>query len=111
MQGVLELLMAYPVHIMTLIGCILLFVLILPKRRRHRSSPLISTEQPVVKKGLTENEKQLLAEKIRDTQTENLKKSFAGEDTARYKIFVTIGLILLTVFFVILAIKLEFRKY
>ncbi len=102
--------MAYPVHIMTLIGCILLFALILPKRRRSRRPPLISTEQPVVKKGLTQNEKQLLAEKIQSTRTENLKKSFAGKDTTKYKIFVTIGLIALTVFFIIIAIKMGFRS-
>ncbi len=95
LKGVIAVIVAYPVHIMSFVGSILLLGLVLPRRRRQRKQPLISTEQLVEKKGLTQNEKVFLTGKIRDNRTESLKKSFAGKANPVSVTLTMIGLILL----------------
>ena len=95
LKGVIEVILAYPVHIMSFVGTILLLGLVLPRRRRERKQPLISTVPLIEKKGLTQSEKILLTEKIRDNSTESLKKSFAGKANPVYVTLGMIGLILL----------------
>ncbi len=82
-------------------GCILLFRAILKKRRRRVNPPPNSAGTPDEKRGLTPDEKQALAEKIRKTGTENLKKSFAGEDNTVAMVLATIGLLILTFLWVL----------
>ncbi len=79
LEGVIAVIAAYPVHIMSFVGSILLLGLVLPKRRRQRKQPLISTEPLVEKKGLTQSEKAFLTGKIRDSGTESLKKSLQAK--------------------------------
>ena len=95
LKGVIELIAAYPVHIMTFVGCILLFGLVLPKRRKQHKQSLISTEPLTEKKGLTQSEKELLTGKIRDSGTTNLKKSFAGKANPVYTTLIMIGLVMI----------------
>ena len=104
MDGFFVVLQAYPVHIMTVVGTVMLFILILPKRKRRRNQPSAATEPRTEKRKLTADEKQVLAEKIRNAGTENLKKSFAGEDKTKYKVFVTILLIAVILFWIVLLI-------
>ena len=94
LEGVISVIVAYPVHIMSFVGSILLLGLVLPRRRR-RKQPLISAEPLFEKKGLTQSERAFLTEKIRDSGTESLKKSFAGKANPIYVTLVMIGLILL----------------
>lgn len=101
LKGVIEVIAAYPVHIMSVVGSILLLGLVLPRRRRQRKHPLISAEPLVEKKGLTQSEKAFLTEKIRDNSTETLKKSFAGKANPVYVTLVMIGLVLLFFLWVI----------
>ena len=95
LKGVIAVIVAYPVHIMSFVGSILLLGLVLPRRRRQRKQPLISTEPLIEKKGLTQSEKAVLTGKIRDSGTESLKKSFAGKANPVYVTLVMIGLILI----------------
>ena len=97
LKGVIEVILAYPVHIMSFVGCILLFGLVLPRRRKEHKQRLISTESTVEKKGLTQSEKEFLSGKIRDSGTINLKKSFVGKANPIYTTLVMIGLV--TLFF------------
>ena len=95
LKGVIAVIVAYPVHIMSFVGSILLLGLVLPKRRRQRKQPLTSTKPLVGKKGLTQSEKAFLTGKIRDNSTESLKKSFAGKANPVSVTLIMIGLILL----------------
>lgn len=95
LKGVIEVIMAYPVHIMSFVGSILLLGLVLPRRRRQQKQPRVSTGHLFGKKELTQREKALLTEKIRDNSTESLKKSFAGKANPIYVTLAMIGLILL----------------
>ena len=95
LKGVIEVILAYPVHIMSFVGTILLLGLVLPRRRRERKQPLISTQPLIEKKGLTQSEKAFLTEKIRGNSTESLKKSFAGKANPVYVTLVMISLVLL----------------
>ena len=101
LKGVIEVIVAYPVHIMSFVGSILLLGLVLPRRRRQRKQPLISTEPLFEKKELTQSEKAFLTEKIRDSGTESLKKSFAGKANPVYVTLAMIGLTLLFFLWVI----------
>ena len=101
MDGFFVVLQAYPVHIMTVVGTVMLFILILPKRKRRRNQPSAATEPRTEKRKLTADEKQVLAEKIRNAGTENLKKSFAGEDNTVAMVLATIGLLILTFLWVL----------
>lgn len=98
LKGVIEVIAAYPVHIMSFVGSILLLGLVLPRQRRQRKQPLISTEPLTEKKELTQSEKAFLTGKIRDSGTESLKKSFAGKANPVYVTLVMIGLILIFFF-------------
>lgn len=95
LKGTIEVIMAYPVHIMSFVGSILLLGLVLPKRRRQHKQLQASTEPLFGKKALTQREKALLTEKIRDNSTESLKKSFAGKANPVYVTLAMIGLVLL----------------
>ncbi|MCY3744543.1 MAG: hypothetical protein OXH00_26295 [Candidatus Poribacteria bacterium] len=95
LKGVIAVIVAYPVHIMSFVGSILLLGLVLPRWRRQRKQPLISTEPLFGKKGLTQSEKAVLTGKIRDSGTESLKKSFAGKANPVYVTLVMICLILI----------------
>ena len=101
LEGVIAVIVAYPVHIMSFVGSILLLGLVLPRRRRQRKQPLISNAPLVGKKGLTQSEKAFLTGKIRDNGTESLKKSFAGKANPVYVTIAMIGLILLFFLWVI----------
>lgn len=98
LEGVIAVIVAYPVHIMSFVGSILLLGLVLPRRKRQRKQPLISTAPLFEKKGLTQGEKAVLTGKIRDSGTESLKKSFAGKANPVYVTLVMIGLILIFFF-------------
>ena len=63
LQGVLEVIAAYPVHILTFLGCILLLVLVWPKRKRKHKHLSVSTKSTAEKKEFTQTEKHLLADK------------------------------------------------
>lgn len=123
---IIKLIAMYPVHIMTFVGCVLLFFHVLPRRRRRRNLLSTLTELPSERKVLTQYEKSLLAEKIQDSRAENLKKSFTarvGSRYMRYMIFApsglivvvllwgfsVIGLILLTVLFIGLSLPTMLR--
>jgi membrane associated rhomboid family serine protease len=101
LKGVIAVIVAYPVHIMSFVGSILLFGLVLPRRRRQRKQLLISTEPLTEKKGFTQSEKAFLTGKIRDNSTASLKKSFAGKANPVYITLTAIGLIV--VFFLWIA--------
>ncbi len=60
---------------------------------------------------LTQHERRVLSEKIQETRTNNLKKSFAGEDSSRWMIFATIGLILVVLLWLLHAISQRFDPY
>ena len=98
LEGVIAVIVAYPVHIMSFVGSILLLGLVLPRRKRQRKQPLISTAPLFEKKGLTQSEKAVLTGKIRDSGTESLKKSFAGKANPVYVTLVMISLILIFFF-------------
>ena len=95
LKGVIAVIVAYPVHIMSFVGSILLLGLVLPRRRGQRKQLLISTEPLTEKKGLTQSEKAFLTGKIRDNSTASLKKSFAGKANPVYVTLATIGFVVL----------------
>ena len=111
LQGVLELIAAYPVHILTFVGCILLLVLVLPKRRRKHKHLSISPESSAKKTEFTQSEKHLLAEKINENRMSSLKKSSAVTENSNFMIFGTIILIALTLLFIVGMILMKFQKY
>jgi hypothetical protein len=93
------------------VGLVILFRFLHKKWKSQRYSRISSGAAPSRKKDLAQYEKQALAQKIRETRISNLKKSFAGEDNSKYMIFATVGLIVLTVLFVLAMIALRFRKF
>lgn len=98
--AIIGLIMAYPVHIMTFVGCVLIFFQVLPRRKRKRNLFSTLTEQPSERKVLTQHEKSFLAGKIQDNRTENLKKSFTARVSSRYMkymIFALSGLIVVVI--------------
>lgn len=111
LQGVLEVIAAYPVHILTFVGCILLLVLVWPKRKRQRKHLSISPESSAKKAEFTQSEKQLLAEKINQNRMSSLKKSSAITENSNFMIFGTIILIALTLLFIVGMIIMKFQKY
>lgn len=96
--------------VLPLLGCLLLFRLVWPRWKARRNLRTPSGKLPLRKGGFTQHEKRVLAEKIQESKHENRKKGFAGKGNMGF-IVGTIVLILVTIFFVILAIKMEFRKY
>ena len=98
--AIIGLIAMYPVHIMTFVGCVLLFFHVLPRKKRRRNLLSTLTERPSERKVLTQHEKSFLAEKIRDNRTENLKKSFTVRVSSRYMkymIFASSGLIVVLI--------------
>lgn len=111
LPGVLSVIAAYPVHILTFLGCILLLVLVWPKRKRQHKHFQVSTKSTAEKKEFTQTEKHALAEKINESRIRNLKKSSAIDENTNYMIFATIILIMLSLAFIVGAIIPEFRKF
>ena len=111
LQGVLEVIAAYPVHILTFFGCILLLILVIPKRKRQTKHLSISPESAAKKAEFTQSEKHLLAEKINESRMSNLKKTSTISVNSKFMIFGTIILISLTILFVLGMILLKFQKY
>ncbi len=98
--AIIGLIVMYPVHIMTFVGCVLLFFLVLPRRKRRRNLLSTLTELPSERRVLTQHEKAFLVAKIRDSRTENLKKSFTARVSSRsikYMIFASSGLIVVLI--------------
>ena len=110
LYGVLTVIGAYPVHILTFFGCILLLILVLPKRKRQHQQLSISPDSVAKSAEYTQNEKHLLAAKINESRSNNLKKSFAGSMSSKGMLFSTLGLIILTVLFVLGMILLKFQN-
>lgn len=79
------------------------------KSNKYRRTP--SDLMPSRKKNLTDYDKRMLAEKINESRRGNLKKSFASTVGSKGMIFTTIGLILLTLLFVLGMILLKFQKF
>ena len=99
LKAIIGLTIAYPVHIMTFMGCVLLFFLVLPRRKRKHNLFSILTEQPSERKVLTQHERSFLARKIQDNRTENLE-SFTARVSSRYlryMIFAPSGLIIVLI--------------
>lgn len=111
LDGVLSVIAAYPVHILTFAGCILLLVLVLPKRKRQHKYLSISPASSAKKAELSKDEKQQLAEKINENRMRNIQKSAAIDENANFMIFATIILILLSLAFIVGAIIPDYRKY
>ncbi len=109
--GVLAVIAAYPVHILTFFGCILLLILVIPKRKRQHKQLSISPDSVAKSAKYTENEKHLLAEKINESRSNNLKKSFAGSMSSKGILFSTLGLIALTILFVLGMILMKFQHH
>jgi len=76
--------------------------------QRYNRTP--SELAPSQKKGLTQYEKRMLAQKIRDTRNHNFKKSFAGEDNTNYMILATVGLIVITLLWLLYVISKELKQ-
>ena len=100
-KGVIEVIAAYPVHIMSFVGAVLLLGLVLPRRKKQYKQLLTSDEPLREKKGLTQSEKELLAGKIQSNGIVNLKKSFAGKANPVHTTLAMIGLVLLFFTFVL----------
>lgn len=103
-----------PLLIWWLAPCLLAFVLFRTAIRKRKSAKDFRTapKSASLKKGkLSQEDKRQLAEKIRESRTTNLKKSFAGEAGSKYMAYATVGLILLTILFVIAMVIQRFRKY
>lgn len=111
LQGVLELLVAYPVHILTFLGCILLLVLVWPKHRKKGKYTPISSESTAKKQDLTQSEKHQLVDKINENRMSGLKKSAAIGQDSKFMVFTTIVLIVLTLIFIVGMIMMKFHKY
>ena len=91
LRAIIGLIAVYPVHIMTFVGCVLLFWHVLPRRKRRRNLLSTLTGLPSERKVLTQQEKSLLVGKIRDSRTENLKKSFTARASTRYMKYMSVG--------------------
>ena len=93
------------------VGIVVLFRILYRKwkSRIYRRTP--SNLLPSRKKNLTDYDKRMLAEKINESRRGNLKKSFASTVGSKGMIFTTIGLILLSLLFVLGMILLKFQKY
>lgn len=113
LQGVLEVIAAYPVHILTFLGCILLLVLVIPKRkrRREREHMSVSPQSSAKKTELTQSERHLLVEKINQNRISSLKKSSAVNENSKLMIVATIILIALTLLFIVGMFIMKFQKY
>ena len=98
--AIIGLITMYPVHIMTFVGCVLLFFQVLPRRKRRRNVLAPVTQTPSERRVLTQHEKSFLTAKIRDSGTENLQKSFTARVSSRsmkYMILAPSGLIVVLI--------------
>lgn len=93
------------------VGIVILFRTLLRKWKSsvYRRTP--SNLLPNQKKNLTDYDKRMLAEKINESRRGNLKKTFVSTVSSKGMIFATIGLILLSLLFVLGMILLKFQKY
>ena len=93
------------------VGLVILFRFLYTqwKNQRYNLTPPRSSRSQT--SDLTQYEKEALAQKIQETRTNNLKKSFAGEDNSRWMIFATIGLILVVLLWLLHAISQRFDPY
>ena len=97
--------------LMGTVGSIVFIRFLYRKWKNQRYNPTLAGPSLSRKHNLTQHEKRALTQKIQETRTSNLKKTFAGKDSSKGMIFATIGLILLTMLFVIGMIVLRFRKF
>ena len=111
LHGILQLLVAYPVHIFTFLGCILLLVLVWPKHRKKGKYTPISSESTAKKQDLTQSEKHQLVEKINENRMSGIKKSAAIGQDSKFMVFTTVVLIVLTLIFIVGMIMMKFHKY
>ncbi len=93
------------------VGCVLIFRLLHKKWKSRQTSHVASAVPPSEKKGFTQHQKRILSQKIQETRTNNLKKSFAGEDNSTYMILATIGLIVIALLWLLHAISQGFKPY
>ena len=93
------------------VGTVVLFRFLYRKWKVQKYNRSPSGTASSLKKDLTQYEKHTLAQKIRETRTNNLKKSFAGEDNSNYMIFATIGLIVIALLWLLHAISKGFKPY
>jgi len=94
-----------------IVGCVLIFRSLHRKWKNRQLSHIASVVPPSKKKGFTQHEKQVFAQKIQETRINNLKKSFAGEDNSTYMILATIGLIVIALLWLLRAISKGFDPY
>ena len=93
------------------VGCVLIFRFLHRRWKNQRTFHTTSAALPSEKKGFTQHEKRVLAQKIQETRIGNLKKSFAGEDNSNYMILATIGLIVIALLWLLHAISKGFKPY
>ncbi len=93
------------------VGVVILFRFLYTKWKSQRYNPTPPGLSRSQKRNLTQHDRQTLAQKIRETRTNNLKKSFAGEDSSKGMIFATIGLILIVLLWLLHAISQRFDPY
>ncbi len=111
LYGVASLISVYPVHLVTFLGCILLLTLVTPKRKRRRKHFSISSESNARKKSFTQEEKQLIAEKINENRMSYIKRHAEIDENSTYMIFASITLIGLSLLFMFGLIREQFQKY
>jgi hypothetical protein len=97
--------------LMGTVGCVLIFRLLHRKWKNQRTPHITSAALSSEKKGFTQHQKQILAQKIQETRSSNLKKSFAGEDNSNYMILATVGLIVIALLWLLHAISKGFKPY
>ena len=93
------------------VGCVLIFRFLHKKWKNRQTLHVASAVPSSKKKGFTQHQKQVLSQKIQETRTSNLKKSFAGEDNSIYMILATIGLIVIVLLWLLQAISKGFKPY
>lgn len=93
------------------VGVVILFRFLYTKWKSQRYNPTPPGPSRSPKRNFTRHERQALTQKIQETRTNNLKKSFAGEDSSKGMIFATIGLILIVLLWLLHAISQRFDPY
>lgn len=111
LSGVLSLIAAYPVHIVTFLGCLLLLKLVIPKRKRRPKHITVPSESTAKKKTLTQDEKQRLAQMINENRWSYRKRHAEIDERNNYMIFATITLIGLSLLFVFGLFNEPLQKY
>ncbi|MDE0553664.1 MAG: hypothetical protein OXI24_05585 [Candidatus Poribacteria bacterium] len=93
------------------VGCVLIFRFLYRRWKNRQPSHTPSAVLLSKNKGFTQHQKRVLAQKIQETRTSNLKKSFAGADNSNYMILATIGLIVVALLWLLHAISKGFAPY